>query len=180
MQSEQPRFWEQKSLLELSRAEWESLCDGCGLCCLIKVEDEDTNDVFLTRLACRLLDCDSCRCSNYEDRQSHVPDCIVLVPELVAQLDWLPPTCAYRRVGRGEPLPEWHHLVCADREAVHRAGVSVRGKAIRETERRLADVERYLIAGWDGTSKGEVKPIAVRNTAHPPGHSADARTKASQ
>ena len=131
MSSLRPRFWE-LPLDRLSKPEWEALCDGCGQCCLHKCEDEDTGDVYPTNVACRLLDIPSARCSDYAHRKKVVPDCLKLTPRLVASVSWLPDTCAYRLRAEGEPLREWHYLVCGDREAVHAAGISVRGKAISE------------------------------------------------
>ena len=129
-----PRFWEQKSLSELTRAEWESLCDGCGLCCVQKLEDEDTGDVYFTDLACRLLDTEACRCTDYERRSVEVEACLVLSPDRPEAYRWLPGSCAYRRRHEGRELPGWHHLVCGDREAVHEIGVSVRGKVASERD----------------------------------------------
>jgi len=129
-----PVYWEQKSLAELSRDEWESLCDGCGLCCVQKLEDEDTGDVYFTDLACRLLDTDACRCTDYRRRSAEVETCLVLTPDRPEVFRWLPGSCAYRRLHEGRGLPGWHHLVCGDRDAVHEAGVSVRGKVVSETE----------------------------------------------
>lgn len=137
------RFWERFGLADLTPEEWEALCDGCGKCCLHKLEDEETGQLFRTNVACRLLDRQSCRCSDYLNRKARVPDCVQLQPGLVAMLDWLPATCAYRRVGAGLPLPRWHHLVCGDREAVHRAGASVRGWTICETE--AGDLEDHIV-----------------------------------
>lgn len=126
-----PRFWD-LPLESLGKTEWEALCDGCGQCCLHKVEDEDTGAVYPTNVACRLLDLKTARCSDYANRKAKVPDCLRLTPRLAASLDWLPETCAYRLRAEGLSLPEWHYLVSGDREAVHRAGISVRGKAIPE------------------------------------------------
>ena len=128
----EPPFWARKTLAEMSPEEWESLCDGCAKCCLIKLEDEDTSEALFTRLHCRLLDPATCRCSDYANRKAHVPDCIKLTPEGVRRYDWLPRTCAYRLIGEGQPLPDWHHLVCGDRDEVHRRGVSAMGKTISE------------------------------------------------
>ncbi|MBN8500057.1 MAG: YcgN family cysteine cluster protein [Sphingomonadales bacterium] len=116
----------------LTRAEWEALCDGCGRCCLHKAEDEDTGDIYMTNVACRLLDIGSARCSDYRHRKAQVPDCVRLTPALAANLPWLPDSCAYRLRAAGQPLPDWHYLVCGDANAVHHAGISVRGKAIPE------------------------------------------------
>jgi hypothetical protein len=126
-------FWE-KSLSNLSPAEWEALCDGCGKCCLIKLQDEDTDAVYYTEVACRLLDLESCRCSNYPQRKRHVPDCVVLSPETIADLGWMPSTCAYRLRAEGKPLPDWHPLVTGDPKSVHYAGISVRGRVLGERD----------------------------------------------
>ncbi|HEX7751042.1 MAG TPA: YcgN family cysteine cluster protein [Novosphingobium sp.] len=117
----------------LSRQEWEALCDGCGQCCLHKVEDEDTGEVYPTNVACKLLDLKTARCRDYRNRRAYVPDCLRLTPRLAAKLPWLPETCAYRLRADGDPLPLWHYLISGDREAVHKAGASVVGKAISET-----------------------------------------------
>ncbi|MFN4089133.1 MAG: YcgN family cysteine cluster protein [Alphaproteobacteria bacterium] len=127
-------FWRRKTLAEMSGAEWESLCDGCGKCCLLKVEYEDTGEVFPTSLSCRLLDRDTCRCSDYADRKRHVPDCILLTPGMVGDLSWLPSTCAYRVLSEGGDLAWWHPLVSGDPETVHAAGISVRQRTISEDE----------------------------------------------
>jgi uncharacterized cysteine cluster protein YcgN (CxxCxxCC family) len=136
------KYWE-KPLKDLSRAEWESLCDGCGKCCLHKIEDELTGKVYGTNVACKLLDRHSCRCSNYRERKAFVPDCVRLTADLAGKLSWLPSTCAYRLRSEGEPLPEWHHLVSGDPESVHKAGISVRGWTISEAE--AGDLEHHLI-----------------------------------
>jgi uncharacterized protein len=132
----------------MTRDEWESLCDGCGRCCLIKLEDEDTGDIHLTRLSCRLLDVGSCRCSNYADRHAHVPDCIAIDPEKVRNLSWLPPTCGYRLVEEGRGLEWWHPLVSGDPGTVHEAGISVRDWALSERRIRPENIHRYIIKGF--------------------------------
>jgi hypothetical protein len=120
-------FWE-KPLSELTSAQWERLCDGCGRCCLVKLEDEDTGAVYHTSVSCRMLDRESCRCSDYKNRREHVPDCVRLTLAKLQQIDWLPPTCAYVLRNQGKPLPPWHPLISGVPETGHRAGVSVRGR----------------------------------------------------
>lgn len=119
-------FWIAKSLDAMDPAEWESLCDGCGRCCLVKLEDEDSGEIHYTDVGCRLLDGDSCRCSDYPNRQREVPDCVRLTPDAVRSLRWLPTTCAYRLVAEGKPLAWWHPLVSGNPDTVHLAGMSVR------------------------------------------------------
>lgn len=138
-------FWTEKRLHEMSPQEWESLCDGCGLCCTIKLEDEDTGAIADTSLACALLESETCRCGDYENRQARVPGCLRLTPQSVPELSWLPKTCAYGLVARGEALPEWHPLISGDPESVHRAGVSVRGRVISEDAVPEWDWEDYVI-----------------------------------
>ena len=133
MGSLRPRFWE-LPLAELSREEWEALCDGCGRCCLHKVEEETSGTFLPTNIACRLLDRHGCRCTAYARRKRYVPDCLRLTPEKLPNIGWLPETCAYVRRAADEPLPEWHYLRCGDREAVHAAGQSARGWTVSEDE----------------------------------------------
>ena len=141
-----PRYWETTPLDRMTRAEWEALCDGCGKCCLNKLEDEETGEVALTRVACRLLDDESCRCTHYEDRHRYVPDCIVLTPANLAEhLNWIPATCAYRLLHEGRPLYDWHPLISGSPETVHRAGVSVRGLTVSEFETPEDDWEDHII-----------------------------------
>jgi uncharacterized cysteine cluster protein YcgN (CxxCxxCC family) len=132
-------FWQTKTLDQMTRAEWESLCDGCGLCCLIRFEDEDTGEIIPTRVHCKLFDSQTCRCSDYQNRKAHVPDCIKLTPGNIEGLMWMPKSCAYRRLHEGRDLAWWHPLVSGDPETVHQAGVSIRGQTISEAE--LADPE---------------------------------------
>ncbi|MES2340901.1 MAG: YcgN family cysteine cluster protein [Pseudomonadota bacterium] len=138
-------YWETKSLRQMTAAEWESLCDGCGLCCLVRFEDEDTGEIIPTRVHCRLLDAKTCSCSNYAGRKKHVPDCIKLTPQNVETLEWMPLSCAYRRINEGRGLADWHPLISGDPESVHRAGVSVRGQTISENAlARPEDATGYL------------------------------------
>lgn len=141
--SSAPRFWEDVPLDKLDRAQWEALCDGCGKCCIHKLEDEDTGELHPTNVACRLLDRRSGQCSNYKHRHAFVPECIRLTPAKLKQLDWLPPTCAYVLRAEGKPLPEWHYLVSGDRESIHVAGKSVRGWTISEDD--AGELEYHLI-----------------------------------
>jgi uncharacterized protein len=137
------RYWETLPLAALDRAQWESLCDGCGKCCIHKLEDEETGELMPTNVACKLLDRASGRCSDYRNRRIHVPDCVRLTARAVAGTEWLPSTCAYRLRAQGEQLPEWHHLVCGDPEAVHRAGQSTRGWTVSELD--VGDLEHHLV-----------------------------------
>lgn len=142
MTSLRPRFWD-LPLGALNDAEWEALCDGCGKCCLHKVEDEDSGRIYFTNVRCRLLDAERACCMHYETRNSYVPDCVRLAPETVDDIVWLPRTCAYRLRNEGLPLPDWHYLICGDREAVHRAGESVRGWTVGESDE--LDLEDHLV-----------------------------------
>lgn len=135
-------FWEQP-LETLDRAQWEALCDGCGKCCLHKVEDADTGRVYPTNVACRLLDRNTAQCSNYRHRRALVPDCLRLTPVNLQRIGWLPQSCAYKLRAEGLPLPDWHYLICGDREAVHREGHSVRGWTISET--LAGDLENHIV-----------------------------------
>lgn len=141
-----PRFWERFPLTQLTQPEWEALCDGCGKCCLNKLEDADTGEVFFTRIACRLLDDSTCRCSNYEIRKSIVPECIVLTPKNLDEISYfMPKSCAYRRLNEGRGLAEWHPLLSGDPESVHRAGIGMRGQTLGEFEIPEDDWEDYII-----------------------------------
>lgn len=126
------RFWEDKTLAELDAGEWEALCDGCGRCCLLKLEDADSGEIAYTGIACRLLDIRRCRCRDYQHRQRRVPDCQGLNPVNVPVTDWLPDTCAYRLRAAGKPLPDWHPLISGDPDSVHAAGISVRDRVVSE------------------------------------------------
>lgn len=143
--SETLPFWEAKTLDEMSPGEWESLCDGCGRCCLNKIEDEDNGKIFLTKVACRLLDLRSCQCRDYPNRQAHVPDCIQIDPAEVRRLSWLPESCGYRRVEEKRGLAWWHPLLSGSPETVHAAGISLRGWAKSERRIKAENFTRYLI-----------------------------------
>ncbi|PEQ11321.1 hypothetical protein B2G71_17305 [Novosphingobium sp. PC22D] len=147
-------FWEQP-LDTLDRAQWEALCDGCGQCCLHKLEDADTGEYLATNVACKLLDLKTARCSDYRHRRAYVPDCLRLTLRNAAGLEWLPPTCAYRLRADGEPLPGWHYLVCGDRDAVHAAGISVAGKVVSETD--AGPIENHVThsLGWNADHADE-------------------------
>ncbi|WP_310498594.1 YcgN family cysteine cluster protein [Sandarakinorhabdus sp.] len=138
-------FWETVPLDKMDAAQWESLCDGCGQCCIHKLEDEDTGEVFRTNVACRLLDTGTGRCRDYANRKFFVPDCVRLTPAVLDTIDWLPSTCAYLRLHRGQGLLDWHPLISGDPNSVHRAGISVAGRVISETD--AGDLEDHIIGG---------------------------------
>ncbi len=138
-------FWMRKSLEKMTPAEWEALCDGCARCCLLKLEDEDTREVYYTGVVCRLLDIDTCRCKDYDHRMQEVPTCVVLSPERVRSLTWLPKTCAYRLLAEGKNLPGWHPLVSGNPQTVHWAGISVRDRTLSEEEIDIQKLEDYII-----------------------------------
>ena len=139
------RFWE-LPLEQLKPGEWEALCDGCGRCCLNKLEFEDTGELAFTRVACKLLDGHSCRCGSYSNRHDYVPECVVLTPKKLKEIDWwLPRTCAYRLRSEGKPLYDWHYLISGDPETVHRAGISVRDWTVSEAVLPEEDWEDYII-----------------------------------
>ena len=142
-QSEQ--FWVQKSLSEMTQSEWESLCDGCAKCCLVKLQCEDTEEVAYTSVACHLMDYESCQCTRYQDRNDLVPSCVWLKPEMVDDFFWLPDSCAYRLVSEGRDLPEWHPLISGDKNSVHKAGISIQNKVINENTVAEEDLEEYVI-----------------------------------
>ena len=146
-------FWRVKTLEEMTDAEWESLCDGCARCCLNKLEDEDTGRVVYTDIACSLLDGEGCRCRDYPNRSTLVPECVRLTPHEVRTLSWLPNTCAYRLVAEGRDLYDWHPLVSGDPESVHRAGVSVRGKTVREQDWPVEDWPDRIVS-WPNRLPG--------------------------
>jgi len=150
-------FWRRKTLEEMTQAEWESICDGCGRCCLNKLEDEDTGQVFYTDVRCRLLDTATCRCTDYGNRRKVVADCIQLTPGNIGDIKWLPPTCGYRLLARGRDLYWWHPLVSGDPDTVHAAGISVRNRTvISEEDIALEDYEDRIVT-W---------PIRVPRSKH--------------
>ena len=143
------RFWETKRLEEMNAQEWESLCDGCAKCCLLKLEDEESGDIAYTRLHCRLLDGDRCLCKDYENRTAYVPDCVTLTPQKISDIKWMPRSCAYRRIHEGRGLADWHHLVCGSRERIHEEGRSIRGQTVSE-DTVLEEDQIDWIVDWDG------------------------------
>lgn len=139
-------YWQKKELEDMTRAEWEALCDGCGRCCLVKFEDEDTGAIAYTDVGCTFLDGDTCRCRDYKNRQKKVADCVRLTPEVVRTLKWLPPTCAYKLLAEGEDLPDWHPLITGDPDSVHRAGISVRKRiSASEEDLTIEELERRIV-----------------------------------
>jgi uncharacterized cysteine cluster protein YcgN (CxxCxxCC family) len=142
-------FWDTKALDEMSSVEWESLCDGCGRCCLHKLEDIDSGLYFYTNVVCRLLDCKTCRCTNYLQRSTLVKDCVLISPSDSDQYNWLPVTCAYRCLAEGKSLEWWHPLISGDPETVHEAGISVRGRTVSESIVRTEQLEDHIISWID-------------------------------
>ncbi len=157
--TEKTRFWETKSLDAMSETEWESLCDGCGQCCLFKLEDADTGEYALTDVACRYLDHDTCQCSDYANRSRNVPDCVKVTPGNIAGLRWMPETCAYRLLAEGKPLYDWHPLVSGDPDSVHSAGASVQGKAVNEDY--VDDLEEHVVAELNRRIKNGIPPLGA-------------------
>ncbi len=148
-EKEKAPFW-RKPLEDLSRREWEALCDGCGRCCLVKLEDEDTGKIHFTDVACKLFESGTCRCRDYPRRRRRVSDCVKLTPENLETIPWLPPTCAYRLRREGKDLPDWHPLVSGDPDSVHRAGVSAQGRvAAFEDDVEVDDLPDYIVS-WPG------------------------------
>ena len=141
-----PSFWKGKTLEKLSPEEWEALCDGCGQCCLYKLEDEDSGDLYLTNVVCRFLDRRSCQCQVYAERHQVVPTCVQLTPKNVLELKWIPPTCAYRLVAEGKPLPGWHPLISGDKRSLKKTEFFIGGRAISECEVDMHDLENYVIS----------------------------------
>jgi uncharacterized protein len=148
MSSAEMPFWERKSLDEMTPAEWESLCDGCGRCCLVKLEDEDTGELHHTDIACRLFDAGTCKCRDYTNRATVVPDCVTLTPHQVRTLPWLPPSCAYRRVHEGKGLASWHPLVSGRAESVVEAGASVTGRVFASEDDVTVEIMQGRIKHW--------------------------------
>lgn len=137
-------FWIEKKLSQMSATEWEALCDGCGKCCLNKIIDDDTNELFYTNACCKLLDQETCHCQNYQQRFQLVPECTAISIDNIAELTWLPDTCAYRRLYLGKSLPVWHPLLCGSSEKMHQLGMSVMGKTICET--RVNELENHIVS----------------------------------
>jgi len=149
MSEQNARFWQEKSLDHMSQKEWESLCDGCGLCCLHKLEDYDTSTVSYTNVACRLLDTETCRCRKYSNRKKLVPDCVILKPQDVKNFKWLPKTCAYRLISEGKELPYYHHLVSGSSSTIDDEGMSVKNAVVSETDvSEDEQIKRIVI--WPG------------------------------
>jgi uncharacterized cysteine cluster protein YcgN (CxxCxxCC family) len=139
------RYWEHIPLDQLSREQWESLCDGCGKCCLHKLEDEETREIHFTNVVCDLLDLETCRCTHYTDRSTRVPTCVTLTPDQLRDPYWLPTSCAYRLLAQGKPLADWHPLISGTPSSVEHSGNSVKGRVIRESD---ADELEYHLASW--------------------------------
>jgi len=142
-------FWQKKSLDQMTPEEWESLCDGCARCCIVKFEDVDTAEIFYTDVVCSLLDIERCQCSDYPHRHQLVPTCLVLNPDIIKQLNWMPETCAYRLLAQGKKLEWWHPLVSGTPDSVHRAGISVRGKVFLEKDIPAEEIEDHIIDPGD-------------------------------
>lgn len=138
-------FWEVKSLAEMSQQEWESLCDGCGRCCLNKLEDEDTGEIYFTNVTCKLLDIEKCRCSDYDNRKVSMPDCMILSFDNKEALEVMPSTCAYSLLYQGKPLPEWHPLITERKESVAEADITIAGKVVSEEHIHYTQLPEHLI-----------------------------------
>jgi uncharacterized cysteine cluster protein YcgN (CxxCxxCC family) len=143
------RFWETKTLEEMTKEEWESLCDGCGRCCLLKLEDEDTLELYYTSVVCQYHDNDNCCCTKYKERSTLVPECIQVTPQVAREEKWLPASCAYRLLAEGKPLFDWHPLISGDPMSVHTAGVSVKNKTIDEQYVHPDELEEHIITSID-------------------------------
>lgn len=142
-------FWKTKNMAEMSRNEWESLCDGCGKCCCIRLEDDDTGQIYITDVACKLFDPNRCQCTDYKNRSVLVPDCVTLSPVNVGQLHWMPKTCAYRLISEGKNLPEYHHLVSGSRETIHEMGMSVQNAVTSEAIIEDDEIHTRIVV-WPG------------------------------
>lgn len=151
--SKQKPFWERIALPDMTDEQWESLCDGCGRCCLQKLEDEDSGEIVFTRVSCRLLDTQTCRCSDYHHRFEQVEDCLLVRPLTPEKISWLPDSCAYKKLSQGKPLDAWHPLISGSKHSVREAGISVAGQCITETHVPLAEYFQYLIH-WDNNDAG--------------------------
>ncbi len=138
-------WWDRKKLSELTDTQWEQLCDHCGKCCLLKLEDEDTGDVYYTDVSCKLMNEDDCTCSKYHEREVLVPDCLKLTKDNLEEIAWMPLSCAYRRIMEGRGLPDWHHLVCGDKSEIHQQGHSIVGKFICESQVNEDDIEERIV-----------------------------------
>jgi uncharacterized protein len=136
-------FWHEKTLVQMNTEEWESLCDGCARCCLEKLEDSVTLEISYTDIGCGLLDVNKCRCTNYAERKRFMPDCERLTPSNIGFLKWMPSTCAYKMLFEGKDLPDWHPLVTGDPDSVHKAGISVRGRAVDAKD--AGDLEDHIV-----------------------------------
>ena len=145
MPDKKPPFWQTKTLTEMTKKEWESLCDGCGLCCLNKIEDEDSGEYYYTSVACSLLDPNNGRCMEYKNRTAIKYDCLQLTPENIEDIKWLPLTCAYRLVLEGKDLTFWHPLISGDPNTVHKAGISMQGKVLSEDNIDPDDFSHHLV-----------------------------------
>lgn len=152
--TENNRFWENRHFSEFTEEEWESLCDGCGQCCLMKLEDDDTGRYYFTNVTCRLLDMDSCQCGKYKSRTRDMPSCVVITPDNIEGLDWLPRTCAYRLVAAKKELPFWHPLVSGNSGSVHDSGRSIRGKCISEKFVHADDLKEHIIDWYEFDNGG--------------------------
>jgi uncharacterized cysteine cluster protein YcgN (CxxCxxCC family) len=155
--SESAAFWREKPLSAMSRKEWESLCDGCGRCCLHKLRDEDTDEITFTNVACRLLDLKTCQCSDYVNRRARVPDCVQLTPAKLKKVDWLPPSCAYRLLSEGKDLYPWHPLISGTPDSVRKAGAAINGRAL--SERDAGPLEHHTVE-WPGQTPKRLRTAA--------------------
>ncbi len=139
------KFWEHKTLSQMTHDEWEAVCDGCGLCCLVKLVDADTEELLYTRIVCRLMERGTCRCSDYDNRLEKVSDCVQFTPDTIGDIDWLPESCGYVRLAAGKKLSPWHPLLSGDPKSVHESGISIMDWSVLETEENMADPIDYII-----------------------------------